>query len=109
MAFGQKSYTAAGNMHAPIKAQCLKWVMEYWSSLSTELILKSFCSCGISVNVDGSEDAEIYCLKAGEVAALAAPAITYFTRKLLQEDESDEEDPFANVDKEDEGELEQTN
>ena len=38
---------------------------------------------------------------------LAAPAITDFTRKLLQEDESDEEDPFANVGEEDEGELEQ--
>ena len=70
---------------------------ECWSSLSTELILKSFHSCGFSVNVDGSEDVEIYCLKAGEVAALAAPATTDFTRKLLQEDGSDEEDPFASV------------
>ena len=42
---------------------------ECWSSLSTELILKSFHSCGFSVNVDCSEDVEIYCLKAGEVAA----------------------------------------
>ena len=61
MASGQKSYIAVGNMRAPSKAQCLKWVKECWSSLSTELILKSFHSCGISVNVDGSEDAEIYC------------------------------------------------
>ena len=38
---------------------------------------------------------------------LAAPAITDFTCKLLQEDESNEEVPFASVDKEDEGELEQ--
>ena len=75
--------------------------------MSTELILKSFHSCSISVNVDGSEDAEIYCLKAGEVAALAAPATTEFTRKLLQEDGSDKEDSFASVDEEDEGELEQ--
>ena len=93
-------------MRAPNKAQCLKWVKECWSSLSTELIQKSFRSCGISVNVDGSEDAEIHCLKAGEVAALAAPAITDLTRRLLQEDESDE-DPFASVDEEDEGDLEQ--
>ena len=106
MASGQKSYTAAGNMCAPNKAQCLKWVKKCWSSLSTELIQKSFHSCGISVNVDSSEDAEIHCLKAGEVAALATPAITDFTCKLLQEDESDE-DPFASMDKEDEGKLEQ--
>ena len=78
---------------------------EWWSSLSTELILKFFHSCGFSVNVDGSEDVEIYCLKAGEVAALAAPATTDFTRKLLQENGSDKEGPFASVD-EDEGELE---
>ena len=58
------------------------WAEElYW-------IQKSFCSFGISVNVEGSEDAEIYCLKAGEVAALAAPAIIDFTCKVLQEDES---------------------
>ena len=106
MASMQKSYTAAGSMRAPSKAQCLqclKRVKECWSSLSTELILKSCSSCDISVNVDGSEDAEIYCLKAGDDAALAAPATTDFAQKLLQEDGSDEQDPFANV----EGELEQ--
>ena len=106
MESGQKSYTAASNMHAPSNAKCLKWVKECLSSLSTKLIQKSFHSCGISVNVDGSEDVEIYWLKVGEVVALAAPAITDFTRKLLQKDESDEEYPFASV-VEDEGELEQ--
>ena len=44
---------------------------------------------------------------AGEVTALSGPATTDFTRKLLQEDESDDEDLFASVDEEDEGELEQ--
>ena len=107
MVSGRNSYSAAGNMRAPSKAQFLKWVKKCWSSLSTELILESFCSCGIFVNVDGSEDAEIYCLKGDGVAALAGPATTDFTRKLLQEDESDEKDPFASVDEEDEGELEQ--
>ena len=48
----------------------------------------------------------VYQSQAGEVAALAAQAITDFTRKFLQEDESDE-DPFASVDEEDERELEQ--
>ena len=108
MASGQKSYTTAGNVHAPSKAQCLKWVKECWSSLSTELTQKSFRSCGISANVDSSEDAQIYCLKAGvKLLLLAAPAITNFTCKLLQEDEGDKEDLFASVDEEDEGELEQ--
>ena len=74
--------------------------------MSTDFILKSFHSCGIFVNVDGSEDVEIYCHKDGEVAALAALAIIDFTCELLQEDEGDKEDPFASVDEEDEGELE---
>ena len=46
-------------------------------------------------------------LKAGEVATLGSPAITDATRKLLQEDESDEEDLFASLDEEDEGDLKQ--
>ena len=37
---------------------------------------------------------------------LLRPCNTYATRKLLQEDESNEEDPFASLDKEDGG-LEQ--
>ena len=103
----QKSYTAASNMQAASKAQCLKWVKECWSSMSTKLILKSFRSCGISVYVDGSEDAEIYCLKVVGVAALAAPVTTDFTRQLLQEDGSNKEDLFASVNEENEEQLEQ--
>ena len=38
---------------------------------------------------------------------LAAPAITDFTCKFLQEDESNEEYLFSSVDKEDDGELQQ--
>ena len=59
------------------------------------------------MNVDSSEDVEIYCLKASEVAALTAPATTDFTCKLLQEDGSDERTclPVWSLD-EDEGELE---
>ena len=45
--------------------------------------------------------------KLGEVATLASSAITNATRKLLQEDESDDEDAFACLDEEDEGDLEQ--
>ena len=91
---------------APSKVQCLKWVKDCWSSLSTESIHKSFCSCGISVNLDGSEDAEIYWLRLVKLLPLTDPAFTDFTCKLLQEDESDEEDPFVSVDEEDDRELE---
>ena len=97
----QKSYNEAGNMCAPSKVQHLKWVKECWSSLCTELNQKSFRPCGISMNVDGSEGVEIFCLKSGEVTAIS----TDLTGMLLQEDVSDE-DLFAGVNNEDEGELE---
>ena len=56
MVTGEKSYTPAGNVRAPSKVLCLQWVKEAWSSVSTEVVKKSFISCGISINVDGSED-----------------------------------------------------
>ena len=87
-------------MDASSKAQCLKVVKECWNSFSTESIQKSFCSCGISLNVIGFENAEIHCLQAGEVATLAAPSIADLTRKLLQEDEGNQKDPFTSVDNE---------
>ena len=58
------------------------------------------------MNMNGSEDAESNCLEAGEGAALVAPAITDSTHKVLQEDESSNEDLFANMDI-NEGELKQ--
>ena len=67
----------------------------------------TFCECGISVSVDGSEDHKILCLKDGSVAADARPAISEATSQLASENDSssDIEDPFASAD-EDEGELE---
>ena len=45
---------------------------------------------------------------AGQVTTLAASAIANATYKLLEENESDEEGPFATLnEEEDEGELEQ--
>ena len=68
MVTGSKSYTAAGNMHAPSKALCLEWVRECWEALPTEVIQKCFRACGISVDVDGANDDEIHCLKDSGVA-----------------------------------------
>ena len=56
MANGEKSYTPTGNMRAPDKLLCLQWVKEAWKSVTTDIIVKSFRPCGISANIDGSED-----------------------------------------------------
>ena len=79
MVSGEKSYTPAGNLHAPDKALCLKWVTETWGSVSSDVICKSFRVCGISINPDGSEDGEIHSIKDGQIAAEAAPIIEYYT------------------------------
>ena len=35
MATGEKSFTAAGNMHAPDKLLCLQWVKKAWDSVTS--------------------------------------------------------------------------
>lgn len=41
----------------------LKWIVNAWETLSTDLIKKSFKICGITVTNDGTEDQEIHCFK----------------------------------------------
>ena len=99
MASGEKSFTAAGNMKAPDKILCLQWVKKAWESVTREVIVNSFKSCGISVETDGSEDGQIHCIKPGQVAADAAATIQSETARLSTptEDESDS-DPFLDLD-----------
>ena len=78
--------------------------------MSKHVIVKSFRTCGITINVEGSEDNDIHCLiKAGEAAHAAASLISDATSKMLDlagEAESDDKDPFADIDSEDDEELE---
>lgn len=113
MVSGEKSYTPAGNVRAPSKLLCLRWVKEAWSKVSKEVIVKSFRVCGISVSIDGKEDDEIHCVKNGEVAMDARAAIQEKTQTLHMPtdcdactDSSNEDgDPFAGL-TDDEEELE---
>ena len=98
MVTGEKSYTPAGNVRAPSKVLCLQWVKEAWSSVSTEVVKKSFISCGISVNVDGSEDQEVHCLKDNEIAAADKTDIQQATVSLLAQSSvagEGDSDPFT--------------
>ena len=104
MATGEKLYTAAGNMHAPDKALYLRWVNEAWNSVMTEVVIKSFRVCGISVNTDGSEDGEIHCIKEGEIGAEASPIIAEKTASLFEDWLEDDCDPFAESDLEEDDE-----
>ena len=111
MESGEKSYTPAGNMRPPEKALSLKWVKEAWQSVSTDLVTKSFVVCGISADIDGSQDSEIGCIKEGVIAAEAARTIAEKTQELTM-DRPETQDPFADLDEdsepaEDEDELEE--
>lgn len=102
---GTKSYTAAGNVRAPSKLLCLQWVKEAcMDTISSDIIKKWFRSCGISLNIDGTEESEVHCMKENEVAFPAREVIKKATAALLQAQVEDEEsDPFADLyDEEDE-------
>ena len=84
---------------------------EAWESIPSEIIKQSFIVCGISVKTDGTEDTEIHCMKANEVAFGARDGVKKGMEALLQpQPVGDEEgDPFADLDceeEEDESELE---
>ena len=107
MATGEKSYTVASNMRAPDKALCLRWVKEAWSSVTAEVVIKSFRVYGISVKTDGSEDGEIHCIKEGQAAAEVSHTIAEKAVSLFEDaTEDDNCDPFSESDlEEDEDEL----
>ena len=71
------------------------------------MVIKSFRSCRIAVQVNGSEDKEIHCIQYDRVAAEAFEDISRSTAALLasHERESDgDDDHFKDID-EDEEEL----
>lgn len=57
------NFTSAGNPRPPTKLLMCRWVVTAWNSLSADLIQKSFKICGLTTNLDGSEDNDIHALK----------------------------------------------
>lgn len=60
---GPMAYTKAGNIKAPDIEIVCEWVVKAWHGISSEIIVHSFRSCGISIALDGSEDGEITCFR----------------------------------------------
>ena len=58
--------TEAGNLKAPPRRTILKWIIDSWEELPTDLITKSFKSCALNLPTDGSADDTIHCFKEGE-------------------------------------------
>ena len=77
-------------MKAPDKVTCVEWVKKAWSTITADVIIKSF----------KADDSSIHCLKPGGVAHSALETITEGTASLNNRYEWDEEDPFADCDTE---------
>ena len=41
----------------------MKWIVDAWDELSKDLIIKSFKGCGLTNDLDGSEDCKIHCFR----------------------------------------------
>ena len=50
------TFTSAKKIKRPSYSTVATWVKESWDEVSEDLIRKSFKCCGISTNIDGSED-----------------------------------------------------
>lgn len=60
MSNGRAGYTTLGNLwHTKISDVC-KWVKRAWENISDDIIIRSFKKCGISNDLDGSEDDLVY-------------------------------------------------
>lgn len=96
MVNGDKSYyTRVGNFRAPSKTTCLQ-LSQGMGTRTEGIIHKSFKACGISLKTDGSEDADIHCLKSGFIAEDTVREIVQRTA-TLETDDSDK-DPLADLD-----------
>ena len=63
---GVHQFTEGGNMKLPTRKRIIEWVLDAWSQLSKENIIKSFKCCGLNLANDGMEDNFIHCLKMGQ-------------------------------------------
>jgi TATA-binding protein-associated factor Taf7 len=50
------TFTSTGKIKRPSYSTVASWVKELWDEVDEVLIQRSFKSCGISTNTDGSED-----------------------------------------------------
>nr|CAD2196552.1 unnamed protein product [Meloidogyne enterolobii] len=63
MIHGQKPTTSSGNLKAPAIETYLEWISSAWDSLSKDLIIKSFVSCGMTTDENGKLDEHIHVFK----------------------------------------------
>lgn len=60
MSNGGAGYTTSGNLRRAKISDVCKWVKRAWENISDDIIIRSFKKCGISNDLDGSEDDLVY-------------------------------------------------
>ena len=65
---GVHQFTEGGNMKPPSRKRIIEWVLEAWSQLSKENIIKSFKCWGFNLTNDATEDDFIHCLKRAQLS-----------------------------------------
>ena len=60
MVNGPFTYTPSGKKRAPSKELVLQWIHKAWQEIPTDLVAKSFKSCGISNAMNGTEDEAVW-------------------------------------------------
>jgi hypothetical protein len=96
---GEKCYTKGGNVKAVDFVTVCNWVISAWDSVTEANIVNSFATCGITNNIDGSEDGLISCFKKGNVCESGLELLKNATGSAAsQEVEECESEFFQNVD-----------
>ena len=52
--------TPAGNRRPPALPTFLRWIKDAWDKVTPDIVRKSFKKCGISNDLDGTEDALLF-------------------------------------------------
>ena len=58
---GEMCYTRGGHPRAAPLDTVLQWISDSWQNVSSDLVKKSFKTCGVTNAPDGSEDNQIHC------------------------------------------------
>lgn len=60
MADGIHEFTATGRQKKPSEELICLWISQAWNDIPAEMIMASFLKCGITNNLDGTEDDLVY-------------------------------------------------
>ena len=60
MADGIHKFTASGQQRKPSEELICSWVSQVWKDIPAEMITTSFLKCGITNNLDGTQDGLVY-------------------------------------------------